>query len=260
MNPSLLSAILGFLFGIFATIAVQQLWRYFLFIDPHRKEKLGNLLTLKTWMVSYRALFEAVYPECPELVLAHKMLSPTYPHYDKSAPIQLTRALKQYRTLQVKHDELAQQADAALLAFSDKNLDRFYVLNRRISAFFQRIGLLKGTLLLPVSFAVDISEHLRIIDQYREKVFEEFPRKIVEEIEWGKLDDIEPEDLSTIIQPQLHYFVADEDISRDREKESKLFDEMQNLSFYRIVAKREIDQILHKIHHEEEKYSFSRMD
>jgi hypothetical protein len=260
MSQSLLSAILGFLFGIFATLALQQVWRYLLSIDPHRKEKLVHLRILKTWLESYRDLFEAVYPECPELVLAHKMLSVTYPHYDKAAPAQLYTALKQYRALAARHDELTQQAQASLATLANKRLDRLYGLNKQVSGFFQKIGLLKGALLLPVSFSTDIGNHLRIIDQYRQTVFEEFPRKAVQKIEWEKLDHLPPDQLATIVHPQLHYFQAEEDISRDREKESKLFDEMQNLSFYRIVAKREIDQILHKIRRQEEKYTFNEME
>lgn len=257
MSQSLLSAILGFLFGIFATLAVQQLWRYLQSIDPHRKEKLAHLHILKTWMETYRDLFDAVYPECPELVLAHKMLSAAYPHYDKDAPAQLQRALRQYRALAARHDELSPQAQASLQALSNKRLDRLYGLNKQLSAFFQKLGLLKDSLLLPVSFSTELGDHLRVIDQYRQTVFEEFPHKAIQSIEWDKLDRVPPDQLATILHPQLHYFQANEDISRDREKESKLFDEMQNLSFYRIVAKKEIEQILHKIHRQEEKYSFN---
>lgn len=257
MRLQLFSIFLGFLLGVIVMILVQGALRRRRTNDPGRKQKLADLKTLQTWMASYRALFEAVYPECPELILAHKMLSPQYPHYDKAGPLKLYEALKEYRSLQVKHDQLTQQAEASLQDLGDKNLDRLYGFNKKASSFFQRFGVQNGRLLLPVSFSTDLQDHLRIVDQYRQKVFEEFPSKIVREIEWDKLDHIPPDQLCAIVHPELHYFQVEEDISRDREKESKLFDEMQNLSFYRIVARKEIDQILAKIERQEERYSLS---
>ncbi len=257
MSRPIVSLLLGFLLGIIATIVVQRIARYFRLNDPERKEKLADLQTVRKWMQSYQGLFDATYPECPELILAHKMLSQRYPHYDKAAPLKLYNALKEYQALRIKHDELARQASGSMQALSNRNLDRIYGLNKKVSSIFQKTGVLKGSLLLPVSFSTDISEHLKIIDQYKEKVFEEFPHKVIKEIEWEKLDHIPPEQLATIVHPQLKYFQSHEDTSRDREKESKLFDEMQNLSFYRIVAKKEIDQILSKIDRQEEHYNLS---
>ena len=255
MSLQFLSFLLGFLLGIIITFLLQRILRRQRFNNPDRKNKLANLRTVRTWMESYRSLFDAVYPECPELILAHKMLSPEYPYYDKTGPLKLYEALKEYRRLQERHDQLTRQAEASLEGLTDKNLDRLYGLNKKASGLLQRLGLLKERLLLPVSFPTDIREHLKVIDQYRQKVFEEFPSKVVGEIEWEKLEHVPPEQLSTIVHPELPYFLANEDISRDREKESKLFDEMQNLSFYRIVAKKEIDQILAKIARLEERYT-----
>ena len=257
MSLPILSVLLGFLLGIIATIIVERIGRYFRLKDPGRKQRLANLQAIRKWMESYHCLFDATYPECPELVLAHKILSQKYPHYDKAAPLKLYDALKEYQALRTKHDELTRAAFTSMQALSNKHLDRIYGLNKKVSSVFQKTGLLKGSLLFPVSFSTDIGEHLKIIDQYREKVFEEFPHKVVKEIEWEKLDHIPPEQLSSIVHPQMKYFQSHEDTSRDREKESKLFDEMQNLSFYRIVAKKEIDQILSKIELQEEHYTLN---
>ncbi len=255
MSQQIISALLGFLLGMLATLIVQWVIRRSRLNNPVRKRKLEHLQNLEKWMDSYRALFDSTYPECPELVLAHKMLSQRYPHYDKTAPVQLYNALKEYRCLQVKHDELTRQAQVSLEALADKNLDRLYRLNKAISSAFQKLGLLKGSLLFPVDFSTDINEHLKIVDQYREKVFEAFPRKIVQKIDWERLDQTHPEELASIIHPRLKYFKGDEAISVHRQTESRRFDEMQNLSFYRIVAQKEIETILHKIQHQEEKYS-----
>ncbi len=255
MGQQIVSAVLGFLLGILATILLQWLLRRLRFADPARKRKLEHLHNLEKWMDSYRALFDSTYPECPELVLAHKMLSPKYPYYDQAGPVHLYNALREYRTLLLKHEELARQGGASLQALSDRRLDRLHQLNLAASAAFQKVGLLKKSLLFPVNFPTDLDDHLRIIEQYRRKVFEEFPQKIIKAIDWDELDRVAPGQLASVVHPQLDYFQADEETSRDREKESRLFDEMQNLSFYRIVAKKEIESILHKIRRQEEKYS-----
>ncbi len=256
MELNLLFTLVGFFLGVLVTLLVQRAARRLRINDPRRKVRLQYLHKVNEWMESYRSLFEAVFPECPELILAHKMLSNQYPHYDRSAPLNLHRALKEYRQLKTNHNELAAEAAGSLQALSDRRLDRLYGVNKTISAMLQKLRLLKNnTLLFPVSFPTDIQSHLKIIDQYREKVFDEFPRRVVRDIEWDKLDTIPPDQLSTIIHPCLKYFQASENISRDRETESRLFDEMQNLSFYRIVAKKEIEAVQAKIKRQEEKIS-----
>ena len=259
MTQPLLYIILGFFLGLIAAFLVQRLLRYMRYRDPERKIKLGHLQNIKAWMESYRTLFDCIYPECPELILAHKMLSKQYPHYDKTSPIKLYDALKEYRAMQIKHDALAQGAAVSLQALSDKRLDWFYNLNKKFSSFFQKFRLLKDPhLIFPTSFSADINDHLLIIDDYRCKVFDEFPRKIIDNIEWEKLDRITPDELSTIVHPHLKYYQGSETITRHRVKESRMFDEMQNLSFYRIVAKKEIDAIISKVQEEEKKYSSSQ--
>jgi hypothetical protein len=256
MELNILFTLVGFFLGVLATLLVQREVRRRRIKDPRRKVHLQDLQKVNAWMESYRLLFEATFPECPELILAHKMLSNQYPHYDRSAPLNLYRALKEYRQLKTSHNEVAAEAVGSLQALSDKRLDRLFSLNKSISTILQKLHLLKNnTLLFPVSFPTDIQSHLKIIDQYREKVFDEFPRKVVRDIDWDKLDTIPPDQLSTIIHPCLKYFQADENISRDRETESRMFDEMQNLSFYRIVAKKEIEAVQAKIKRQEEKYS-----
>jgi hypothetical protein len=255
MGQSILFAFFGFLLGVLATLLVQRLWSHFRRNDPKRQQTLEHLHTLQMWMESYDRLFDAVYPECPELILAHKMLSHDYPHYDKNAPVRLCEALREYRDLQAKHEALNQQAAASLRALAEPRLDRLYNLNKSVTAFARKMHVAGTKLLFPVSFPTEIAYHLQVIDQYRGKVFEEFPRRAVEGINWEKVNCTDPEDLATIIQPHLAYFQKDEDISRDREKESRLFDEMQNLSFYRIVAKKEIGHILAKIHQREAHYN-----
>jgi len=255
MSQQIVSAILGFILGIVATVIVERVVRRYLHNDPRRKRKLEQLQIIEKWLDSYRALFDGTYPECPELVLAHKMLSPMYPHYDKAAPLNLYKALKEYRTLQIKHDELTSQAAAALQALSNKNLARLHGLNKNVSSVLQKAGLLKGSLLFPANFTNDMSDHIKIIDGYHEKVFEAFPRRFIQEIEWDKLDSVDPEELTSIIHPRLKYYTGEEATSAHRETESRRFDEMQNLAFYRIAAKKEIDAIIQKIHRQEEKNS-----
>jgi len=254
MGQSILFAGLGIILGIISTLVVQRISRNLRYHDPGRKIKLEHLQKIQAWMESYEALFETTYPECPELILAHKMLSQKFPNYDKNSPVKLYDALVEYQKLQLIHDEHTQEALASLQALSDKRLDKLLGLNKALSAVFKKLKLLKGNFLFPVNFSADIDCHLKIIDQYRQKVFEEFPHKVIEEIEWEKLDSTNTQELYTIIHPCLSYYLGNEDIARDREKESRLFDEMQNLSFFRIVAKKEIEAILAKIHHQEEKY------
>jgi len=206
-------------------------------------------------MESYRALFDCIYPECPELILAHKMLSKKFPNYDSNSPLKLYEALKEYQARKKKYEELAQAADGSLQVLANKNLDRLYGLNQSLSALLKKLHLLKDRMLLPVGFSTDINEHLKLIDDYRQKVFEAFPHKFVQKIDWNKLDMVEPENLASIIHPRLRYYAGGEAASAHRQTESRRFDEMQNLDFYRVVAKKEIEAVLEKVHCQEEKYT-----
>jgi hypothetical protein len=183
------------------------------------------------------------------------MLSKKFPNYDSNSPIKLYEALKEYQARKKKFEELAQVAEGSLQALANKNLDRLYGLNQSLSAFLKKLHLLKNRMLLPVGFSTDINEHLKLIDEYRQKVFEAFPQRFVQKIDWNKLDSVEPENLASIIHPRLRYYAGGEAASAHRQTESRRFDEMQNLDFYRVVAKKEIEAVLEKIHHQEEKYS-----
>ncbi len=255
MTQEIFSAVLGFILGIVVTVLTGRSWRYLRAVEARRKGKVGHLQVVREWMDSYQALFNGIYPECPELILAHKMLSPKYPHYDETAPARLYEALKEYRDLRARHEELTRRAKTALEALADKNLDRLFGLNQAVTGLLKKLRLFRGEYLLPVSFPRSLDSHLKLIDDYQEKVFEAFPRKFIQKIDWDKLDLIDPQELASIIRPRLKYYKGDEATTAHRETESRRFDEMQNLSFYRIVAKKEIEQVLLKIQGQEELYS-----
>ena len=255
MYSKIFSAIVGFVLGILATILLQRLLARQRSNDPGRRKKLEQLQKLQVWMESYRALFDCIYPECPELILAHKMLSKKFPNYDSNSPLKLYEALKEYQASRKKYVELAQEAEGSLQILANRNLDRLYGLNQSLSALLEKMHLLKNRMLLPVSFSTDINEHLKLIDDYRQKVFEAFPQRFVQRIDWEKLDSVEPENLASIIHPRLRYYAGGEAASAHRQTESRRFDEMQNLDFYRVVAKKEIEAVLEKVHRQEEKYT-----
>jgi hypothetical protein len=255
MVSQIISAAIGFILGILAIILVQKLLARWRSNDPGRLKKLEHLHKLRAWVESYRALFDCIYPECPELILAHKMLSKKFPNYDKTSPIKLYEALKEYQDRQRRHEELGRQAEGSIQALSNKNLDRLYGLNKALTSFLVKVHLLKNGWLLPVSFSTDVNEHLKLVEEYREKVFEAFPKRFVQKIDWDKLDSVEPADLASLIHPRLKYYTGDEAASAHRQTESRRFDEMQNLDFYRVVAKKEIEAILEKIQRQEEKYA-----
>jgi len=257
MNQSIFLAIVTFTLGIIATIFTQALLRHFRYADGRRKRKIEHLQKVRDWMESYRALFNCKYPEFYELVLAHKMLSPQYPHYDKTASARLYTALKEYRDTKAKHDEIARKAYASLQSLSDKKLDALYSLNIMLSYLFRKMRIFKGTYLFPVSFTSDITGHLKLIGEYRYKIFDEFPKKAIHHLEWEKLDYIVPDELFTIIHPWLKFYEGNESESEYHEREIRMFDEMNNLSYFRSEGQREIDEILAKIYYQEEEKWFT---
>lgn len=252
MSQPIFLAILTFALGIVATLFAQTLARYFRYADGRRKRKLEHLQNLKNWLESYKKLFECEYPEFSELILAHKMLSSQYPQYDKTAPIRLYSALKEYRDTRAKNDDLTPRAYASLHFLAEKNLDRFYNINIMLSFFFRRLRIFRGRFLFPISFTSDISGHLKLIREYRYKIFDEFPKKVIQRLEWEKLDYIAPDELITIIHPWLKFYEGNESEFEHAQRRIKMFDEMSNLSYYRSEALREIDEALSKIYEQEE--------
>jgi hypothetical protein len=224
MSQPIFLAILTFALGIIATLFAQTLARYFRYADGRRKRKLEHLQNVKDWLDSYKKLFKCKYPEFSELILAHKMLSPQYPQYDKTASTRLYNALKEYRDVKAEHDELASKAYASLRFLSEEKLDRIYSFNIMLSYFFRSLRIFRGRYLFPISFRSDISGHLKLISEYRYKIFDEFPKKVIEHLEWEKLDNITPEELITIIHTWLKFYEGNESEFEHTQRRIKMFD------------------------------------
>ncbi len=157
-------ALLSFGLGVFATLFTQVFIRWLKLGDAKRQQQLDSLHQVKSWIESNQILFDCKYPE----VRLDKFVNGKPPE-DNLDSLFTYQALKTFREASAKCDKEARVGRLALKSLTHKN------------------GLTKT-----------IYPLIESLDEARDDLFIEYPKQWYQ-VDWDKLEFIEPADLHLIV-------------------------------------------------------------
>jgi hypothetical protein len=160
----ILMALLSFGLGVLATLFTQIFIRWLKLGDAKRQQQLDNIHQVKSWIESYQNLFECKYPD----IDLGKFVDGK-PSEDKLDSLFIYQALKTFREASAKCDKEARVGRLALKSLRPKS------------------GLPKA--IFPL---------IKSLKEAQDDLFVEFPKQWFQ-IDWDKLDFIEPADMHLIV-------------------------------------------------------------
>ncbi len=245
----ILLTLIGFVLGIVSTLISQLIVRRFTFTDARLKLRYDNLKKFRVWMEAYRDILKCKYPNMMELWLS-PTIAPRLGYkiddisFDPNQAIEILRLLKEYRDAKRVTDKVREMGEEAFYSLIEP-LPRWHIrywlpwLNSRDTRTF---GL---------GMTLEVIGHLRKFHTHYEFLYSSIEKRYADtQIDWGKIDSIEPKNLHAIIvHPQLRYLQPHViDMSSDladeyREKYDKLTGAINNIEFIKSEANRELESI-----------------
>jgi len=270
MNEVLM-ALLSFGLGVLATLLAQIFARRLKLSDAKRQQQFNDLLQVKSWIESYRILFECKYPE----VRLDKFVGGK-PSEDKSDSLFAYQALKLFREASAKCDEAARVGRLALKFLTPQSWAD--PISLHLGAFLGRIELFHVSLLAWLRMPVKIFSIMRkrpetpsipyeyrrglpkviypliqAIEERRDDLFVRYPQQWYQ-TDWDKLDFIEPSDMHLIVHhsgnwPRREEFGSFEEFQYMLEQAHRsLRIHPDNLRRIRQGAQYKIERALEEIH------------
>jgi len=251
----ILLTMIGFILGIASTLISQLIARHFKFADARLKQRYDNLKKFRVWMEAYRDILKCKYPNIMELWLSPAIaprLGFKYKieefNFDPNQAIEILHLLKEFRDAKRVTDrahEIGEEAFYSLI----KPLPRWHIGNW-IPWLYSRDVRTFG-----LGMTIEIIGHLRKFHTHYGFLYVSIEKSHAEtQIDWDKLDTVEPKNLqSIIIHPQLRYlqpYVHDmqSDMADEyREKYDHLTGAINNIEFIKREANLELERIFEVI-------------
>ena len=244
-------ALLGFVLGILSTTVTQAILRRWQRADNRQRLKLESLRSVQAWMEAYRDLLKCDYPEMSNLCFY--IDNPSAIVLDPTVPNRVYQILKEYRDLRLKFDKAEMIAHDAIDSLGEK---RIWFLDRLTSLFIRSPEAYDLFLSAP-GFPRKISGHLKELSELHSKIYHQFQDPYLQ-IDWHKLDFIQPEEVITIIHTRLQSWdrtnpsAAEREI-RDEEQDKATY-ARNSLPRYKRSAQLAIDGVLRLIREYEKKW------
>lgn len=249
----ILLTLIGFVLGIVSTLISQLIARRFKFTDARLKLRYENLKKFRGWMEAYRDILKCKYPNIMELWLS-PAIAPRLGYkieefyFDPNQAVDILRLLKEFRDAKRVTDKVREMGEEAFYSLIEP-LPLWHIRNW-LPWLYSRDARTFG-----LGITLEVIGHLRKFHTHYDFLYSSIEKRYAEtQIDWEKLDTIEPKDLHTIIvHPQLRYFQPHvHDMSSDladeyREKYDKLTGAIDNIDFIKREANQELESIFEVI-------------
>jgi hypothetical protein len=172
---------------------------------------------------------------------------------DPTVPNRVYQVLKEYQELRTKFDKAEKIAHEAIDSLGERRnrlLDRF-------AFYFLRSSETYDLFISAPGFPRKIARHLIELSELHSKIYYQFQDPYLQ-VEWNKLDFIQPKDVITIIRTRLQRWDRTDLSSKEREiraeEQDKATYARNNLSEYKRSAQFAIDGVLRVIREYEKKW------